>query len=100
MKRRFIALRIISTLYKILAVVTFIGMVVWILLNVASGRTPTGVEMWASSNIIIGLVGGLLGTLTLLALGQLFDLLIAMEENTRAATVLLQRMGKLMQDRL
>jgi hypothetical protein len=100
MKKRFGALRIISVLYKILAVLAFIGAIVTTVIAgiepVSSGRlTLTD----ALPNILGILGGGILGAVTLLAFAQLFDLLIALEENTRATSMMLQRLGKVMQDR-
>ena len=99
MKRRFFALRIISIIYKILAVLTFIGMiaaVAWILLD--ANTFPTMQLKVQPLAAAVG--GGLVGTLLLLAIGQFIDLLLALEINTRANNALLQRMGRVMKDRL
>jgi hypothetical protein len=43
---------------------------------------------------------GIIGTVSLLAIAQLIDLLMALEMNTRATTAMIQRMGRVMKDRL
>ena len=100
MQRRFIALRIISVIYKVMALLAFIGMVVVIGLNVSAAASDLSLGNPAVANIVVALGVGLGSMIMLFALGQLFDLLIALEENTRATTIMLQRMGKLMQERL
>ena len=102
MKRRFLALRIISIIYKILAVLAFIGMIGGDQLDVLidANDLPTiqdpnfqpigvalGVRLW-SARILC------------LAVAQFIDLLIALEMNTRATTAMLQQLGKVMKERL
>jgi len=99
MKRKFIALRIISTIYKILAVLAFIAMIgaiAFILIN--TDTFPTMDSKLQPLGIALG--SGVGGTITLLAVAQLLDLLMALELNTRASAELLQRVGKVMKDRL
>ena len=99
MKRRFFALRIISIIYKILAVITFIGMIGGIAFVLLDASTfPTMASKIQPIGAALG--GGLVGTLSLFAIAQLIDLMVALETNTRAMTVMLQRMGKVMKDRL
>jgi uncharacterized membrane protein len=100
MKKRFGALRIISVLYKILAVLAFLGGIGVAILNFSIMNSPNMDPALALPMILGGLLGGLLGAVTLLAFAQLFDLMIAVEENTRATSMMLQRLGKVMQDRL
>jgi hypothetical protein len=99
MKRRFFALRIISTIYKILAVFAFIAMIgsiVIVLIDAASFPTIQ------SKLPVIGaaLGSGIVGTIALLAMAQLLDLLMALEMNTRSTTAMLQQLGRIMKERL
>lgn len=99
MKRRFIALHIISIVYKILALLAFIGMIAGIALVLLDAVTFPTLE--SKLPALGGLLGtGIVGAITLLATAQLLDLLISLEMNTRATTALLQRMGRVMQERL
>ncbi|HVU10281.1 MAG TPA: hypothetical protein VHD90_03345 [Phototrophicaceae bacterium] len=99
MKRRFFALRIISIIYKILAVIAFIAMIGGVAFVLLDANTfPTMQSKIQPIAAAVG--GGLVGTLSLFAIAQLIDLMIALETNTRAMTVMLQRMGKVMKDRL
>ncbi len=99
MKRRFLALRIISVIYKILAVIAFIGMIGaigYVLINATDFPT---IE---SKLPVIGaaLGSGLVSTIVLFAVAQFLDLLMALEANTRATTAMLQQLGKVMKERL
>ena len=76
MQRRFLALRIVSIIFKILGVLNFIGMI---------GAAVAEL---------------LIGTVVLFAISQYIDLMMAIEINTRASNALLQRMGKVMKERL
>ncbi len=99
MKRRFFALRIISIIYKILALFVFIGMIIAIAIILLDATTfPTMDTKLQPLGIALG--SGIVGTITLLGIAQLLDLLMALEANTRTTTVLLQRMGRVMQERL
>jgi hypothetical protein len=99
MKRRFLALRIISTIYKILGILALIGMIGGIAFVLIDSNTFPTLE--SKVQPLIGAVGGgLLGSLGLFAIAQLIDLLMAIETNTRASTAMLQRLGKLMKERL
>src|ERR1700710_3058409 len=99
MKRRFLALRIVSTIYKILGVLNVIAMIGLIAYTLISADAfPT---MATKLPVIGAAVAGLLvGTVILFAMGQFIDLLMAIEINTRASNALLQRMGKVMKERL
>ena len=99
MKRRFLALRIVSIVYKILGVLNvlaMIGIIVYVL--VSADNFPT---MDSKLPVIGAAIAGLiLGTIVLFAIAQLIDLMMAIEINTRASNALLQRMGKVMKERL
>ncbi len=99
MKRRFLALRIISSIYKILGVLALIGMIIGIAFVLLDASTfPTMNSKIVPLAYALGI--GTLGTLGLFAIAQLIDLLVAIETNTRASTAMLQRLGKLMNKRL
>lgn len=111
MERRYPALRIIGTIYKILGGVAGLITIVVVLALCASsvvggaalpalGR-QVGRDM-AFAGLLSGLLGGLLLSafaliygggiaLTLYALGEGIYLLLALEENTRATVMLLQQ---------
>src|SRR3954454_18858864 len=97
MKRRFLAVRIVSIIFKILGVLNFIGMIGVIgytLINATAFPT-----METKLPVIGAAVAGLLvGTIILFAIGQYIDLMVALETNTRAQTAMLQRMGKVMKE--
>ncbi len=98
MKRRFFALRIISIIYKILAILAFIGMIGGIVFILLSAETfPTMESKLLPIGVALG--SGLVGTISLLAVAQFIDLMIALETNTRATTVMLQQLGRVMRDR-
>lgn len=99
MKRQYLALRIISLFYKVLAVFALIGMTIaigWVLLNAAD--FPTIQSKLQPIGVALG--SGVASALVLLAVAQLIDLLIAIETNTRASTALLQQLGRIMKERL
>ncbi len=99
MKRRFFALRIISMIYKILALLAFVGMIIAIgFILIDTTTFPTMDSKLQPLGIALG--SGIVGTITLLAVAQLLDLLMALEANTRMTTVMLQRMGRVLQERL
>lgn len=97
MKKRFRALRIISALYKLLALLSLIGAVAGAILFYSQQDQGTDAAL-VLPNVIGVLVGGILGSIFLFGLGQLFDLFIALEENTRATSALLQRLGRELRD--
>lgn len=99
MNRRFFALRIVSGLYKLLAILAFIAMVggsIFVLLD--ANQFPT----LESKLPVIGaaVAAGIIATITLFAIGQIFDLFMAIEINTRNSTRALQKQAKLMNERL
>lgn len=99
MKRRFYALRIISMIYKILAIFAFIAMIGAIVVVLIDANGFPTIE---SKLPVIGAAfgGGIVGMLVLLAVAQLLDLLVAIELNTRTNTALLQQLGRIMKERL
>jgi hypothetical protein len=97
MKKRFRALRIISALYKLLALLSLIGAVGAAILFYSQQGQGTDMAL-VLPNVIGVLVGGILSSIFLFGLGQLFDLFIALEENTRATSALLQRLGRELRD--
>lgn len=99
MNRRFFALQIISIIYKILAFFAFIGMIIAIVLILLDASTfPTMESKLRPIGVAFG--SGIVGAIMLLAVAQLLDLLMAIEANTRNTASLLQRMGRVMQERL
>jgi hypothetical protein len=108
MERKFRVLRIIGTLWKVLAWVALIagvlssvgvlligilgsGQLVWRYFGQDPGAVSGAVSVVSG---IVGFVAGLIATiiyfLVVYAVGELIDLLLAIEENTRQAA---QRMG-------
>ncbi|MDZ4768687.1 MAG: hypothetical protein SGJ24_06125 [Chloroflexota bacterium] len=99
MKQRFFALRLISGIYKLLAIlalVAAIGVIVIVLVD------STAFPQIDDKLPVVGfaVVAAILLPLILWGLAQLFDVLMAIEINTRATTKMLQRTGKLMDERL
>ena len=96
MEKRYRALRIVATFYKIIgvilliiAVISAIGVCVSGFLGGAAfqGLSAIGSAL-AGALVALGtLIGGGLGGLTLFATGEGIYLLIAVEENTRAAAM-------------
>lgn len=80
----------------VLAFISMIGTIAYVLISAEAFPTM------ASKLPVIGaaLGSGLVGTIVLFAVGQFIDLLMAIEINTRANNALLQRMGKVMKERL
>lgn len=99
MKRRFFALRLISGIYKVLAILTLvamIGLVIYTLVDTTAFPELDDKGPVVAAAVLVGIVA----PLVLYALAQLFDVLIAIEFNTRAATALAQKQYKLMEERL
>ncbi len=109
MEKRFRFLRLFATFYKVLGVIT--GLVVLLLILGACASSFIGSSMinqitqnygysyagGAAGMAIFGLISGLMLlimggglALTLFAVGEFVTLLIALEENTRATSLLLQ----------
>ncbi len=110
MEKRYTALRIIATVYKVLGIITgaitllaVLGICASSLLGGAMldrfndlGRSgPWGLFSGAMGGLIAGLAGIVYGgglALTLYAAGEGISLLIALEENTRATATYLYRL--------
>jgi len=97
LETRYRALRIVSVLYKIAAVLAFgltvLGSVA--IIAQASGYNSRYYGYLTSSLITAGVsfLGGTLFAITIYAAANMIDLFVAMEENTRVAAMLLQRMA-------
>lgn len=104
MEKRYRALRIISTLYKILgiivlviAIISAVGACLGGVLGGANFQNLFGQEMSALGGVgsvvagiigaLVGLIFGGLGGLSLYAMGEGISLAIAVEENTRASAM-------------
>jgi hypothetical protein len=99
MKRRFLALRIISIIYKILGVLAIVGMIGGVALVLLDATTfPTMESKIQPLGIAIG--SGIGGSIVLFAIAQFIDLMMALEINTRASNAMLQQLGKVMKERL
>lgn len=110
MEKRYTALRIIATVYKVLGVIAGVITLLAVLGICASslfggamldrfnelGRSgPMGLFTGAVGGLIAGLAGLIYGgglALTLYAAGEGISLLIALEENTRATATYLYRL--------
>lgn len=98
MQSRFTALRIIGSIFRILGWLVMIFALVAGALMIAAGVLDTrdllGLNL--RGGVIAGLLTifyGLISTLVLIGAGELIFLLIAVEENTRAIAMLLNRPG-------
>ncbi len=106
MEKKFRALRIFGTVYKVIGIIVLILTVVGAAGTCIAGFAGGAVvqqyaEEYAGGGVATGLIGALvaLGTLiggaisglSLFAAGELIYLLIGIEENTRAATSYLSR---------
>ncbi len=107
MQKRYRALRIIATIYKLLGVIIGILTILAILGFCVSAVTGAAVMQNlgqrgnvfpAVGNVGLALVGSVIGiiyggglSLTLYALGEFIYLLLAIEENTRATVLLLEQ---------
>jgi hypothetical protein len=99
MRKRFFALRLISGIYKSLAVLALIVMVFligYVLIDATAFPTIDS----KLPVVAVAVATAILLPLILWGLAQLFDVMIATELNTRSAAKLLQRLGKLMEERL
>ena len=111
MERRYVALRIIGTVYKVLggivAALTILGVLAVCLTSIFGGAAlgSLGRELGgdtALAGLFGGVVGGVIASVAIVlygggvaaalyAIGEGIYLLLALEENTRATTALLQR---------
>ena len=98
MDKRYTALRVIATIYKIIgvlvALLTVLAVVLMVVGMVGNSRPLAmyglaGPEMMAVA-LISTLLGGGLGALGIFAIGEALYLLIALEENTRYTAILLR----------
>jgi hypothetical protein len=109
MEKKFKVLRIIGTLWKILAWIVLVGGIlssIGILLagllgggGLSSqfgqqGQSPLGPFVFSAAGAVVGFIGGLIATaiyfLILYAVGEMIYLLLAIEENTRLTTQWIQ----------
>jgi len=106
MERKYTALRIISLVYRILGglalILAVIGAVVAVLfpgsITVSSAAIPATSDMLARLlPAVIVLVSGILSGLGLFAVGQMIQLLLDTEENTRRTAHYLNQLVKLQQ---
>jgi hypothetical protein len=110
MKKKFGALRIIGTIYKIVAVIigvgTILGFIGAIIGAFAGGSmldtlfSSSGMGNTGGAGVFVGivsavviLIGGGLSALMTFGIGELFYLFISMEENTRATAAALLQNG-------
>lgn len=112
MEKRYKVLRFVATLWKILAWITLglgvlgsFGALLGGILGAAGpqfwrnlGLNPA---LFGSGGVVVGIIGFLVGLIVtafqfvvLYATGELFSVLIAIEENTRATQLHLQRLGQ------
>jgi hypothetical protein len=98
MEKRYGALRIIATVYKIIgviwgilafigAVVAFVGSASFINFGFNSSAVATIANLFAA---LIILIFGLMGALAIYGVGELVYLLINIEENTRYSAIVLR----------
>ncbi len=113
MEKKYRALRFISGLYKIIAIIIFLLAIVGAIGAALIGGGPslaynptTGTIITVPNqnpvvSAVVAFVGTLLGgailAVSLYAFANLIDLLIATEENTRMTAALLNRLGRRLQ---
>ncbi|GAP11905.1 hypothetical protein BECAL_03101 [Bellilinea caldifistulae] len=87
MEKKFQALRVIATLFKVLAVIIVIAAIIAAVAGVVSfavSHRGLGLSRLGLFSGINFLIGGLISGLFLYGFGELIYLLLAIEENTRA----------------
>jgi hypothetical protein len=112
MEKRYKVLRFVATLWKILAWIALalgvLGSLGALLGGILGGLGPQfwrdlglNPAIFGSGGVIIGIIGFLIGLimtalqfLVLYATGEIFSVLIAIEENTRATKLTLQQLGQ------
>jgi uncharacterized BrkB/YihY/UPF0761 family membrane protein len=101
MDSRYPALRTISFIYKVIAVIVGVGsLIVFFALIFSLPDTPTKLERTSALIEAVGaLIGGVITSVTLFASGELFSLLIDVEENSRATRHMLGQLGKFLSSR-
>lgn len=99
MKKKFGALRIISGIFKVLAVLFLLGGIAATGLGIFALTRPGGGGFTATTiaPAVVPVIAGIIGMILLLAFSQIFDLLLSLEENTRLTAVLLQRQLRMQQ---
>lgn len=111
MEKRFKVLRFIGSVYKILAIIKAVGVVLVaigvLIASIVGGSTVSNLskqfgQNYQYLNLFSGIVGGLIAffviliigglvALSLYAIGEAIYLFIALEENTRGTAVLIKR---------
>lgn len=97
MDKKYGALRIISTLYKLIAILIFLGGLAGAVLFLLGGSVSVGGGSVANGNIIGAIgsaIGGFISAVSIYAFANLIDLLVATEENTRATAMLIKELIK------
>lgn len=87
MSQKYKALRVISLFYRLLAVLVLIGGVVTLIASIAIKGSDVIVG-------ILGLMGSLIGAVILFGLGEVFQLFIDIEENTRVTASAIKQLLK------
>lgn len=100
MKRRYTALRILSVIMKVLGILALIASLGGAVLAYTTVQSLTTDSLQPIAAAAGSVLSGLLSLLVFWAIGQSIDVTLAIEENTRATSMLIQRLGRLMQDRL
>lgn len=99
MDKKFTALRIIGTVYKIAGVLIALGTVLVVIAMIVGGAAYGGGMMdgfgfngpaWVIIGVISTVIGGGLAALSIYAIGEGLELLINLEENTRFTAVVLR----------
>jgi hypothetical protein len=97
MEKRYTALRIIATIYKVMGVIFGVLAILAAIATVLGGATldlgfgnRAGGTFVALIGAVFILLGGLLGALGVYAIGELVSLLINIEENTRFSAIILR----------
>ena len=101
MDRRFTALRVIGTVFKILAWIALLLGVLSAVLALIAGLTMGGTQEWfglafggplaAIAAFVVALIISIFNFLALYAIGDAIYLALAIEENTRRAAYLMQQ---------
>ncbi len=104
MKRQYHLLRFVSLLFKIVAIVMLLvglGSLAFGLVRlVGAMRGPSGMAQWAQVAASLVIFGWGLGQfMVLFAVGEGLNVLMAIEENTRATSMRLVRLLSLLSDR-
>lgn len=98
MEKRFGALRVIGIIFKVLGVIVFFGaLIVAVAMFVGGAARMFGPGEWRFMMRGLGVLSGLwvllwgaISAVFLYGAGEVLDLLIAVEENTRATRLLLE----------